>query len=184
MFDRTGGDPDNRFSSAQSSSPFSGFSQSAGASRGGPMFEEEISPEEMFRQFFGGGGMGGGFGGPFGTSPTFPIHTLILANTTFRRRPLRHWPRLRLQPRRRPRRARPPVRRRPSPPPPAQSRARPQRAAPFTSLRDPVPPPHHPHLHLSPPLFLLQRHVRLLVPLRPVLPLRRPRRAPHAQTRQ
>jgi DnaJ family protein B protein 12 len=32
------------------------------------MFEEEISPEEMFRQFFGGG-MGGGFGGggPFGT---------------------------------------------------------------------------------------------------------------------
>ncbi|PSK34572.1 hypothetical protein B9Z65_8898 [Elsinoe australis] len=66
MFDRTGGDPDNRFSSAQSSSPFSGFSQSAGASRGGPMFEEEISPEEMFRQFFGGGGMGGGFGGPFG----------------------------------------------------------------------------------------------------------------------
>lgn len=33
------------------------------------MFEEEISPEELFRQFFGGGmgGMGGGpFGGPFG----------------------------------------------------------------------------------------------------------------------
>ena len=29
------------------------------------MFEEEISPEELFRQFFGGGGMGG-FGGPFG----------------------------------------------------------------------------------------------------------------------
>jgi hypothetical protein len=32
------------------------------------MFEEEISPEEMFRQFFGGGfgGGGGGFGGPYG----------------------------------------------------------------------------------------------------------------------
>ncbi|KAI7093048.1 hypothetical protein KC352_g40020 [Hortaea werneckii] len=29
------------------------------------MFEEEISPEELFRQFFGGG-MGGPFGGPFG----------------------------------------------------------------------------------------------------------------------
>lgn len=28
------------------------------------MFEEEISPEELFRQFFGGGM--GGFGGPFG----------------------------------------------------------------------------------------------------------------------
>ncbi|KAF4551865.1 Hypothetical protein D9617_12g037550 [Elsinoe fawcettii] len=67
-YDKFGGDPDNRFSSASSSSPFSGFSQAAGASRGGAMFEEEISPEEMFRQFFGGGGgMGGGpFGGPFG----------------------------------------------------------------------------------------------------------------------
>ena len=31
------------------------------------MFEEEISPEELFRQFFGGGGgMFGGGGGPFG----------------------------------------------------------------------------------------------------------------------
>ena len=31
------------------------------------MFEEEISPEELFRQFFGGGMGGGGFGGgPFG----------------------------------------------------------------------------------------------------------------------
>lgn len=32
------------------------------------MFEEEISPEELFRQFFGGGGGFGGFGGggPFG----------------------------------------------------------------------------------------------------------------------
>jgi len=30
------------------------------------MFEEEISPEELFRQFFGGGMGGGAFGGPFG----------------------------------------------------------------------------------------------------------------------
>ncbi|GAM82949.1 hypothetical protein ANO11243_009350 [Dothideomycetidae sp. 11243] len=72
-FDRFGGDPDSRFSAAPSeSSPFSGFSQRA--ARGGPMFEEEISPEEMFRQFFGGGGMGG-MGGPFGglfdTGPGF-----------------------------------------------------------------------------------------------------------------
>ncbi|KAF2223299.1 hypothetical protein BDZ85DRAFT_164966, partial [Elsinoe ampelina] len=71
-FDKFGGDPDNRFSSASSSSPFSGFSQAAGASRGGAMFEEEISPEEMFRQFFGGGGMGGfGGGGLFDTGPGF-----------------------------------------------------------------------------------------------------------------
>lgn len=67
QYDRFGGDPDSRFggSSASASSPFSGFARSPGARAGGPMFEEEISPEELFRQFFGGG-MGGGFGGPFG----------------------------------------------------------------------------------------------------------------------
>lgn len=61
QYDKFGGDPDNRFSSASSaSSPFSGFaSQRRGG--GGAMFEEEISPEELFRQFFGGGM--GGFGG-------------------------------------------------------------------------------------------------------------------------
>ncbi|KAK3050379.1 Chaperone protein dnaJ [Extremus antarcticus] len=65
-YDKFGGDPDNRFQSQASSgaSPFSGFASQRGApGRGGPMFEEEISPEELFRQFFGGGG---GFGGPFG----------------------------------------------------------------------------------------------------------------------
>ncbi|KAF2013693.1 DUF1977-domain-containing protein [Aaosphaeria arxii CBS 175.79] len=68
-FDRFGGDPDARFNPQASSggggSPFGNFARSGGAQRGG-MWEEEISPEEMFRQFFGGGGMGGGFGGPFG----------------------------------------------------------------------------------------------------------------------
>ena len=62
-YDQFGGDPDNRFSSSGASSPFAGFSRGAGGGRG-PMFEDEISPEELFRQFFGGGG--GGFGGPFG----------------------------------------------------------------------------------------------------------------------
>ncbi|KAL9591787.1 MAG: hypothetical protein Q9179_007370 [Wetmoreana sp. 5 TL-2023] len=70
-FDRFGGDPDNRFGpgSASSASPFSGFARSPGGGRG-PMFEGEISPEELFNRFFGGGGMGGG---PFGrvTSPQF-----------------------------------------------------------------------------------------------------------------
>ncbi|KAI4844179.1 DUF1977-domain-containing protein, partial [Aureobasidium sp. EXF-8845] len=71
-FDRFGGDPDSRFqgASASSASPFSG----GGATRrqcGGGMFDDEISPEDLFRQFFGGGGGmgmgGGGFGGgPFG----------------------------------------------------------------------------------------------------------------------
>jgi DnaJ homolog subfamily B member 12 len=65
-FDKFGQDPDSRFAGNAASagaSPFSGF-RSPGAGRG-PMFEEEISPEELFRQFFGGGGFGGG-GGPFG----------------------------------------------------------------------------------------------------------------------
>ncbi|KAI9828556.1 MAG: hypothetical protein M1819_006548 [Sarea resinae] len=83
-FDRFGGDPDNRFSGSSASagaSPFSNFSRGGapGASyaRQGPMFEEEISPEEMFNRFFGGGGggMGGGFGpfggGLFDTGPQF-----------------------------------------------------------------------------------------------------------------
>lgn len=56
-FDRFGGDPDARF---QPSASASNFGRSGGAQR----YDEEISPEEMFRQFFGGG-FGGG-GGPFG----------------------------------------------------------------------------------------------------------------------
>ena len=65
-YDRFGGDPDNRFGpgAAAASSPFSGFARSPGGGRG-PMFEEEISPEELFNRFFGGG-MGGMGGGPFG----------------------------------------------------------------------------------------------------------------------
>lgn len=68
-YDRFGGDPDNRFGpgAAAASSPFSGFAARSPGGRG-PMFEDEISPEELFNRFFGGGGMGGG---PFGrlTSP-------------------------------------------------------------------------------------------------------------------
>ncbi|KAJ4294549.1 Chaperone protein dnaJ [Kalmusia sp. IMI 367209] len=64
-YDKFGGDPDSRFGGAPpgGASPFSNFARSQGGGRPGPMFEEEISPEEMFRQFFGGGGP---FGGPFG----------------------------------------------------------------------------------------------------------------------
>ena len=71
-FDRFGGDPDNRFgggSAASASSPFSGFARSP--SGGGRMYEEEISPDELFNRFFSGG-MGGGFG-PFGTVASIPI---------------------------------------------------------------------------------------------------------------
>ncbi|KAI4117571.1 MAG: hypothetical protein LQ345_002225 [Seirophora villosa] len=71
-YDRYGGDPDNRFSpsSASSASPFSGFARSPGGGRG-PIFEDEISPEELFNRFFGGGGMGGGPFGGFDTGPQF-----------------------------------------------------------------------------------------------------------------
>ncbi|EEP77057.1 conserved hypothetical protein [Uncinocarpus reesii 1704] len=68
-YDKFGGDPENRFSgaSASGSSPFSGF---GGFPQGRPMYDDEISPEELFNRFFGGGGFGGGFGGggfgPFG----------------------------------------------------------------------------------------------------------------------
>jgi DnaJ family protein B protein 12 len=76
-YDKFGGDPESRFSGASASgaSPFSGFaSQRAPRGGGGSMFDEEISPEELFRQFFGGGG-GGAFGGPFGG---FGEYTLIV----------------------------------------------------------------------------------------------------------
>ncbi|KAF2399230.1 DUF1977-domain-containing protein [Trichodelitschia bisporula] len=83
-FDKFGMDPDSRFQQpSSSSSPFgNGFARSpAGGGRGGPMFEEELTPEELFRQFFGGGA-GGPFGfdgGPgfvfnFGGGPGFRVH--------------------------------------------------------------------------------------------------------------
>ncbi|KAI4210715.1 MAG: hypothetical protein LQ351_006491 [Letrouitia transgressa] len=71
-YDKFGGDPDNRFGpgSTSSASPFSGFARSPGGR--GPMFEDEISPEELFNRFFGGGGMGGGpFGGGMFDGPQF-----------------------------------------------------------------------------------------------------------------
>lgn len=72
-FDRFGGDPDSRFGSgsASAASPFSGFARSPSGARG-PMFDDEISPEELFNRFFGGGMGGGPFGGGvFDTGPQF-----------------------------------------------------------------------------------------------------------------
>lgn len=56
-FDRFGVDPDNRFGhgSAAGASSFSGSGRSPSGGRG-PMFADEISPEELFNQFFAGGG--------------------------------------------------------------------------------------------------------------------------------
>ena len=75
-YDKFGGDPDSRFgpsSGPSGASPFSGFGGGfpRSANPGGTMYEEEISPEELFNRFFGGGfgGMGGGFN-TFGTTTT------------------------------------------------------------------------------------------------------------------
>ena len=54
-FDQSGGDPDSRFAGM---SP--GFA-------GGRQFQGEVSPEDLFNMFFGGGGQMGG--GPFGGGP-------------------------------------------------------------------------------------------------------------------
>lgn len=68
-YDKFGGDPDSRFpsSSAPQSSPFSGGFPRSAAGGQQHFYEDEISPEELFNRFFGGGGMGGMGGGfPFG----------------------------------------------------------------------------------------------------------------------
>ncbi|KAI1132628.1 DUF1977-domain-containing protein [Nemania abortiva] len=80
-FDRFGTDPESRFESArtQAQNPFGGGGFGGGGraaggapgfGRGGGMFDDEISPEEMFARFFGGG-FGGPFGGGFDGGPQF-----------------------------------------------------------------------------------------------------------------
>lgn len=61
-YDQHGSDPESRFSGMSSSSR--GQPSFSGASFGGTGFEGELSPEDLFNMFFGGG-MGGGatFGG-------------------------------------------------------------------------------------------------------------------------
>lgn len=62
-YDRHGSDPESRFAgmSSTSTNGRAGFAQHPFAA-----FDDEISPEDLFNMFFGGGGMGGGspFGGP------------------------------------------------------------------------------------------------------------------------
>ncbi|TQS38593.1 hypothetical protein Golomagni_00899 [Golovinomyces magnicellulatus] len=67
LHDRSGGDPDSRFRGQQTSSPFSGFTgRTSGDGNRSGAYQEELTPEEMFRRFFGGGAMGG-----FGGNPGF-----------------------------------------------------------------------------------------------------------------
>ncbi|KIY62255.1 DnaJ-domain-containing protein [Cylindrobasidium torrendii FP15055 ss-10] len=70
IFDQSGGDPEDRSGGmpARSSAGFAGHPFS-----GGQGFEGEISPEDLFNMFFGGGAgfAGNGFGGGFGGGPVF-----------------------------------------------------------------------------------------------------------------
>ncbi|KAH7320737.1 hypothetical protein B0I35DRAFT_199168 [Stachybotrys elegans] len=74
-YDKFGTDPDSRFANAQAQNPFSGFASRQAHDMGGGgfggrpgMWEQEMTPEEMFARFFGGNG---GFGGGFGGGPQF-----------------------------------------------------------------------------------------------------------------
>jgi DnaJ family protein B protein 12 len=77
IYDRSGGDPESRFGGMSSSGPSSGFATSSFGSTG---FEGELSPEDLFNMFFGGGpGFGAGpvFTASFGPGGfrTTRVHT-------------------------------------------------------------------------------------------------------------
>ncbi|KWU44417.1 DnaJ-domain-containing protein [Rhodotorula sp. JG-1b] len=82
IYDQTGADPDSRGGGGGGGS--GGFARRSAA---GPGFQggfggEDVSPEELFRMFFGGG-QGGGFGGPFGPSAGFGGGPFGGGGTTF-----------------------------------------------------------------------------------------------------
>lgn len=81
IYDQTGADPDSRGGGGGGGGGF------ARRSAAGPGFQggfggEDVSPEELFRMFFGGG-QGGGFGGPFGPSAGFGGGPFGGGGTTF-----------------------------------------------------------------------------------------------------
>ncbi|EAU90500.2 endoplasmic reticulum protein [Coprinopsis cinerea okayama7 len=86
IYDSSGADPESRFGGMSSSSPsFSTASPFAGGHAG---FGDEISPEELFNMFFGGGpGFSAGFGGPGTATFSFgPGMTFTTSNGGFARR--------------------------------------------------------------------------------------------------
>lgn len=115
-FDRFGTDPDSRFESArQQQNPFAGgggggFGGGGGGRGGG--WEGEMSPEEMFARFFGGNAFGGG---PFGGGKSLCHFNARNMNGGLNMTTRFRGTSIRLQPWRRPRRPRTPIRWRPTP---------------------------------------------------------------------
>ncbi|GJJ11306.1 hypothetical protein Clacol_005538 [Clathrus columnatus] len=77
IYDQSGGDPESRFGGGGGGGDGGEHMAQHFRFGGGPGFEGEISPEELFNMFFGGGqmGMGGGgfgFGGPVFTTSFGP----------------------------------------------------------------------------------------------------------------
>ncbi|KAL1756559.1 hypothetical protein FB107DRAFT_260870 [Schizophyllum commune] len=66
IYDRSGADPESRSSGMPSRSASTGF-----RTQGFNSFDGEMSPEDLFNMFFGGGGGGSPFGPGFGGGPVF-----------------------------------------------------------------------------------------------------------------
>ncbi|KAF3917497.1 hypothetical protein ABW21_db0205192 [Orbilia brochopaga] len=92
IYDKTGGDPESRSFGGSSAGggggPFAGFPGRGAGTPGRHPFADEVSPEELFNMFFGGGGAFGGAGTFFdlgGGGPGIRIHRF--GGPTPRRRP-------------------------------------------------------------------------------------------------
>lgn len=178
-YDKFGGDPDSRFNPGAAGpsagdSPFGGFGGGFPRSSGGSMFEEEISPEELFNRFFGGGfgGMGGGEFSSFGMGlKRSHISSNSLVNFVFLFSfllTLCRWPTVCLQHGRRSRLPCSPVRWPPATKKAPRSCLRCRHPIPLGSLPN-SSPSHLPFCSSSPLVVLLRVERRLL---RSVVPLR------------
>jgi hypothetical protein len=143
------------------------------------MFEEEISPEELFRQFFGGGMGGGGFGGgPFGGFGVYKDDSIKIFTHQLTRANRRQ--RLRLQHGRRTWSTSTPNGRR------RASKTTTQPREPTTCLTDgrtAISSAATPTIHYSPPVITLLRR-RTNIPKRPLRKSRTAHRTPRLRKTQ
>ncbi|OZJ05543.1 hypothetical protein BZG36_01677 [Bifiguratus adelaidae] len=77
IFDAGGMDPEQRSAAAPGFSGMNGFSSARYG--GGPMFADEVSPEDLFNMFFGGDFAGGGFQSATFMGPGFRTRTYTSA---------------------------------------------------------------------------------------------------------